>query len=257
MAFITQKSRKIIPPKVLKFGHIFSVFLAIGHCSTSVAVPKNSPVFCAESRLVIAEETWQIANREGIDYCGLLLNALKGKSGSIYMLTMVPTDAAATLGHGAVLNQLIEKIGEEKFIAAFKGKSNSVFPQIRRVLEAGIEFSASGLGPKKELSQKFPKISSFFNSDLETTSRNQNYLCDALCVYQVRGAYRRISLQSVDKSQSDAWQKLKNSCHEIRDATNTKAESNSMLQAADGKAKVPGEEYSLRIATSDKECRLH
>ena len=77
---------------------------------------------------------------------------------------MLDFSDGAAYDHGAVLVDLIEKIGEEKFVQSIKTINDSEKKWIKGYLEAGIEYGSNVNIKGQTLKDVFPKIYDFLNS---------------------------------------------------------------------------------------------
>ena len=111
----------------------------------------------SELLLVVSEE-------QNIDYCKLLNEATKGNESSIKEIALLDFSDGAAYDHGAVLVDLIEKIGEEKFVQSIKTINDSEKKWIKGYLEAGIEYGSNVNIKGQTLKDVFPKIYDFLNS---------------------------------------------------------------------------------------------
>ncbi|MBQ6724949.1 MAG: hypothetical protein IJQ89_00065 [Bacteroidales bacterium] len=111
----------------------------------------------SELLLVVSEE-------QNIDYCKLLNEATKGNESSIKEIALLDFSDGAAYDHGAVLVDLIEKIGEEKFVQSFKSLIVREKKWIKGFLEVGIEYGGNVNMQGQTLKDVFPKIYDFLNS---------------------------------------------------------------------------------------------
>lgn len=111
----------------------------------------------SELLLVVSEE-------QNIDYCKLLNEATKGNESSIKEIALLDFSDGAAYDHGAVLVDLIEKIGEEKFVQSIKTINDREKKWIKGFLEVGIEYGGNVNMPGQTLKDVFPKIYDFLNS---------------------------------------------------------------------------------------------
>ena len=105
----------------------------------------------SELLLVVSEE-------QNIDYCKLLNEATKGNESSIKKIALLKIDDAAGYDHGAVIVDLIEVIGEDKFIESIKTINHSEKKRIKGYLEVGIEYGGNPNIQGQTLKEVFPKI---------------------------------------------------------------------------------------------------
>ncbi len=90
-------------------------------------------IYVSESLLIVSEE-------QGIDYCKLLSKAVNGDDVSIMQLSILEFYESVGYDHGTVIVDLIEQIGENKFVHSFKIASTEQKNLVKRYIEAGLEY---------------------------------------------------------------------------------------------------------------------
>ena len=110
-----------------------------------------SGIYVSESLLIVSEE-------QGIDYCKLLSKAVNGDDVSIVQLSILKIYESAGYDHGAVIVDLIERIGEDKFIHSLKIGSAEQINLVKRCIEAGIEYGNNPSLHGKAFKEVFPKV---------------------------------------------------------------------------------------------------
>ena len=113
---------------VIFFLFSIMVFMSFA-CSRQKEI---SGIEVSELLLVVLEE-------KNIDYCELLSEAIKGNESSIREISLLKINDGAAYDHGAVLVDLIELIGEDKFVQSIKSTSDIEKKWIKGYIEAGIE----------------------------------------------------------------------------------------------------------------------
>lgn len=102
---------------------------------------------------------------QNIDYRKLLNKAIKGDDTSIKQLALLEiSGGASAYDHGAVLVDLIEKIGEEMFINSVGSLTDSQTVLIRGSIEAGLEYGDNPSFHNKKIDDAFPQLCEFLNS---------------------------------------------------------------------------------------------
>ena len=112
----------------------------------------------SESLLVVSDE-------QGIDYCKLLSKAVNGDDVSIMQLSILKFYESVGYDHGAVIVDLIEHIGENKFIHSLKMASAEQKEMIKWYIEAGLEYGNNPSLQDNAFEEVFPKIYFFLNSE--------------------------------------------------------------------------------------------
>jgi hypothetical protein len=95
--------------------------------------------------IVVAGETLDTARDAGFDYLGVLGRAENGDRASLAELLRFSdhTDAAASLGHGVVLVELLDVVGDQAFAETATREDRRVRDLVARTLEAGIVHATS------------------------------------------------------------------------------------------------------------------
>ena len=102
---------------------------------------------------------------DGNDYCDLVLLSLENDKNSVINISKVDLSDFASYQHGAVLINVIEKYGEDRYIKdVFNDLSNEKRNLVIASLKAGVEFYKSS--KKRNLNDfntSFPKLSNIQN----------------------------------------------------------------------------------------------
>lgn len=105
-----------------------------------------------------------IASKEqNIDYCKLLNEAFKGNDSSIRQLALLKIIDSAAYDHGAVLVELIEVIGEDKFIHSLTTINNDQKKWIKDYIKVGLEYGNNNHLKTQTIKEAFPKIYQFLH----------------------------------------------------------------------------------------------
>jgi hypothetical protein len=100
-----------------------------------------------------------------INYCKLLKKATINDANSIKQLTLLDFSFGGASGyaHGAVIVDLIEIIGEDKFIESIMTISKEQKQVVKGYIEAGLEYGNNPNLQTQTLKETFPKIYVFLN----------------------------------------------------------------------------------------------
>lgn len=122
---------------------------------------------CCEGRVIngidVSELLLVVSEERGIDYCTLLSKAVSGDDVSIMHLSTLTICDGAGYDHGAVIVDLIKRIGEDKFIHSLKTASAEQKNLIKMYIEAGLEYGNNHTLQGNAFEEVFPKIFNFLN----------------------------------------------------------------------------------------------
>lgn len=138
--------------KIMEF--ILSLSFILFLCHACCGHKEINGIEVSELLLVVSEE-------QNIDYCKLLNEATNGNESSIKEIALLKIYDGAAYDHGAVLVDLIEKIGEDKFIQSIRTINNIEKKWIKGYLETGIEYGGNTRIQGQTLKETFPKINDF------------------------------------------------------------------------------------------------
>lgn len=133
---------------------IFLIVLYI--CFTSCGPKEINGIEVSELLLTISKE-------QNIDYCKLLNKALKGDESSIRQLVLLKFYDSAGYDHGAVVVDLIELIGEDKFIHSLTTINNDQKKWIKDYIKVGLEYGNNNHLKTQTIKEAFPKIYQFLH----------------------------------------------------------------------------------------------
>lgn len=124
--------------------------------------------FACSGRKVIngieVSELLVIASKEQkIDYCKLLKESIKGNDSSIRQLALLKINDGVGYDHGAVVVDLIEVIGEDKFINSLATINNEQKKWIKGSIQVGLEYGKNPNLQTQTFKEAFPKIYDFLN----------------------------------------------------------------------------------------------
>lgn len=108
------------------------------------------------------------SKKQNINYCKLLNESTKGNTASIRKLALLEISDGAGYEHGAVIVDLIEIIGEDKFIESLATMSKEQKQVVKGFIEAGLEYGNNPNLQTKTFKEAFSKIYDFLNSELPT-----------------------------------------------------------------------------------------
>ena len=134
---------------------LYSIFLICFVCCKGRVI---SGIYVSESLLIVSEG-------QGIDYCKLLSKAINGDDVSIMQLSILNFYESVGYDHGAVIVDLIEQIGENKFIHSFKIANTEQRNLVKWYIEAGLEYGNDPSLHGKAFKEVFPKVYIFLNSE--------------------------------------------------------------------------------------------
>jgi len=98
------------------------------------------------------------------DYCASLNKALEGDLLALKRLTLFRFSDGATYDHGIVLLEVIDRIGEKKYLEAVKDFSKKEKKTIDRYLNAGLNFSQNPKFQSQRIDLIFPQVNAFLKS---------------------------------------------------------------------------------------------
>lgn len=104
------------------------------------------------------------AKENEVDYCNLLKEAINGKENSIRELTLLIFYEAAGYDHGSVIVDLIEVVGEDKFIKSLMKLNPEEKQLVKGYITVGLEYRDNQkIKMNNSLEKVFPIIYSFLN----------------------------------------------------------------------------------------------
>lgn len=101
--------------------------------------------------------------KQKINYCKLLKKATNGDIGSIKQLSLLEFYDGVGYDHGSVIVDLIEIIGENKFIQSLETINKKQKQIIEGYIEAGLEYGNNQNIQAQTVKEAFPKIYTFLN----------------------------------------------------------------------------------------------
>lgn len=104
-----------------------------------------------------------VVHNRNYNYCKLLEQSLNEDSNAIKSLALLNFSDAAGYDHGAVLVEVIFKIGEKTFINAIECISKEQKAAIEGYLSVGLEYGYRKECENKTVKQVFPDVYSFLN----------------------------------------------------------------------------------------------
>ncbi len=122
---------------------------------------------CCRNKVIdgieVSESLLIVSAEQNIDYCKLLSEAVKGDNASIKQLALLEIYESAGYDHGVVIVDLIELIGEDKFIHSLKTINIEQKKWIKGYIEVGLEYRDNQNLQAQTLKEVFPKIYDFLN----------------------------------------------------------------------------------------------
>ena len=119
---------------------------------------------CNIGGIEVTELLSTVANERSIDYCALLKTANSGDSNSIKKLSLMEFNDAVGYDHGAVVIDLVLKIGEDNYLAAISNFNRSEKKIVESYLDIGLKYGSAATWKNKDLQDLFPKLYAFLNS---------------------------------------------------------------------------------------------
>lgn len=113
----------------------------------------------------VSELIIEISKERGIDYCGLLEKSLSGDTNSILQISSLEFYDGCGYDHGAVLKDLIKKIGENDYIRIIKKTDKEQRRLILDYLEVGIQYDYADSNHLDNVKDVFPKLYAFLTND--------------------------------------------------------------------------------------------
>ncbi|MCH7415428.1 hypothetical protein MM213_18150 [Belliella sp. R4-6] len=109
-------------------------------------------------------ETLQVSAKErSIDYCGMLAKAINLDEKSIKELSELNFGDASGYDHGAVLVELITKVGETKYIQSISGIDKAQKSQLKAYLGVGLEYGSVPNLTSRRIETAFPALNNFLS----------------------------------------------------------------------------------------------
>jgi len=105
-----------------------------------------------------------LSNRDDYDYCDSLDQALQGDLLALKRLTMFHFEGGSSYEHGIVLLEVIDRVGENKYLEAVKDFSKKEKKTIDRYLNAGLNFSQNPKFQSQRIDLIFPQVNAFLKS---------------------------------------------------------------------------------------------
>lgn len=119
---------------------------------------------CEVAGMEVSELLSTAAKEKSIDYCSLLGSAAKGDSTAIKRISLLYFGNAAGYDQGAVLVDLILRVGEDKYIQSISTINKDEKMIIESYLNVGLEYGANPKIKDITLKNIFPKIYTFLKS---------------------------------------------------------------------------------------------
>ncbi len=99
------------------------------------------------------------------NYCELVNQSLENDSYSIRSLSLLEFYDGMTYEHGAVIIEIINKIGEEKYLKALNNISPDEKVKLKSYLHAGFDFTQNVNFKDKNLKTSFNKVYAYLGKD--------------------------------------------------------------------------------------------
>ena len=108
--------------------------------------------------IVVSELLLSVSKEQHINYCKLLSEAAKGNVNSIKQLALLKFYDAVGYDHSSVIVDLIEVIGEDKFIQSLTPINKEQKQIIKDYIETGLEYGNNSNLQDQTFKEAFPKI---------------------------------------------------------------------------------------------------
>ena len=112
----------------------------------------------------VSELLLRASKEQNVDYYKLLNEAIKGNDLSIRQLALLKVYDGAGYDHGAVIVDLIERIGENIFIKSLTNINNEQKQWIKGSIEVGLEYGNNPNLQTQSFKEAFPRIYEFLNN---------------------------------------------------------------------------------------------
>lgn len=152
--------KKVSLNKLLLIVGLFICFIFIGlwlYLVNGTGHKVVNGIVVSELLIVVSDEKYNI------DYCKLLKKATTNDVNSIKQLALLDFYDGASYDHGIVVVDLIELIGEDKFIHSLKTINIEQKKWIKGYIEVGLEYRDNQNLQAQTLKEVFPKIYDFLN----------------------------------------------------------------------------------------------
>jgi len=133
---------------LVQISSIVCLFLFFQSCSNG----------CNVSGVNVSELLTVASKHKRIDYCNLLDEALNGNEIAVRELSLLEFNAAAGYDQGAVIVDLILKLGEKKYIKSIFEISNKEKILIESYIDVGVEYSDKPELKNRKLKDVFSKL---------------------------------------------------------------------------------------------------
>lgn len=119
---------------------------------------------CNVDGIEVSELLLTVSSEKSYNYCSSLENAIKGNKNSVKELALLEFNDSSGYDHGTVLVELVEKIGEKKFINAISLIHSKDKNKILEYLEVGIIYNENESLNNKKVEEVFPILYAFLIS---------------------------------------------------------------------------------------------
>lgn len=111
--------------------------------------------------IVVSELLNSAAEKQNVNYSKLLKKAIEGDENSIKQLVLLNFYDASGYDHGAVIVDLIEIIGEDKFIESLSLINYEQKQNVKAYIEVGLEYGNNEKIKANTIEMAYPKIFTF------------------------------------------------------------------------------------------------
>lgn len=129
------------------FIAVFLIFISLS-CSNK----------CNVEGIEVSELLATSSGEKGIQYCSLLEDALRGNEKAIAELSLLEFSNATGYDHGAVIVDLVLKIGEKKYIKAISAINKEQRSLIQSYIDVGLEYGRNPVIKSRDIKEAFPNL---------------------------------------------------------------------------------------------------
>lgn len=144
---------------------IINIILALlSTCLAHFFISCNEEVCKLPNGKTTSDLLARVAREQNYNYCGLLGAALDNNIDSIRKLALLQFSDAVGYDHGAVLIEVISKVGENNYVNALYGISRKEKELVDSYLSVGLKYGYRKEYENRKLKEVFPSIDAFLNS---------------------------------------------------------------------------------------------
>lgn len=119
---------------------------------------------CKVENIEVSELLMVSSTDKKYNYCELLEKSIKKDEPSIKEISLLNFDNAVCYDHGSILVDLINNIGEEKYIKALKELNIKEKNKVKSYLKVGLLYYENKKYKDKSFKEVFPKVYTFVSN---------------------------------------------------------------------------------------------